>query len=63
MTKVDAMTDLELDATLSRLYREHAKAGPQRRGVLHVLVMLVLNEQARRLDEWLGERQVKVTVS
>lgn len=58
-TPVHEMTDLQLDATLTPLYREHRNAGLVRRGVLHTLIVLILGEQKTRRDEWLRDRETR----
>ena len=53
-TRVEDMTNDELDSTLLRLYTMHRDATTGRRAVIHTCIEAVIGEQARRLDEWLA---------
>lgn len=53
-TDVTTMTDSELDARLSRLYRQHCAAPSVNREAWHTLIVAVLDEQKVRRDASLG---------
>lgn len=52
--ELTAASDADLDHALARLYRLHYEATD--RAETHAAIMAVLDEQARRRDEWLKER-------
>ncbi len=54
MTRLQDMTDVVLDATLTRLYTRHLDAEGGRRLILHRLIVDVLAEQKTRRDVVLG---------
>lgn len=47
---LDTMTDVELDARLVRLYRQHLAASQGQRGGWHDMIVEVLEEQRVRRD-------------
>ncbi len=60
-TDLSTESDVVLDATLQKIFRDHraaADAGDvEEKRVLHEMAASVIAEQSRRLDVWLAEHR------
>lgn len=54
LTRIEDMTDVQLDERLAFVFGQHRDSGPERKANLHRIAMDILDEQRVRRDAALG---------